>query len=223
MNIYDFLIKNGIYIILGCSYYSLYNPLLALYIFLKSFSANYYMNFYHLYPNPQLYRWKHLVRLTDTGHYANFLFYFNPSYLPICHNILFIISFGYYFTKLFFNMKDTDDRNHANLITSLQTIHCELNHSMPYLIVFYFNTQNKYEFNINTLIQTYVWCYCWLIFIYIPWRCFTGDYVYSVLDPKQTSFKLQFIIILILHFIIFIGNTIGMYANNIATNFITLE
>ena len=80
MNIYDFIVKNGIYIILGCSYYSLYNPLLALYIFLKSFSANYYMNFNDLYPNPQLYRWKHLIRLTDTGHYANFLFYFNPSY-----------------------------------------------------------------------------------------------------------------------------------------------
>jgi len=224
MNLYNFFIKNGIFIILFCSYFSIYNPLLAFYVYLKTFSANYYICFKHLYPKPELYKWKHLIRLTDTGHYANFLFYFNPTFLPICHNVQFIISFGYYFTKFFFNMKDTDDRDNANLISSLQSIHCNINHSIPYLILLYSNCHGIYEFNTKSLLLSYGWCYCWLIFIYIPWRYYTGDCVYSILDPKHTSIKLQFIILLLLHFIIFIGNTFGMITNNIInTNLLRLE
>jgi hypothetical protein len=214
MNLYNIIIENGIYIIVGCSYLSLYYPLLSLYIFLKAFSANYYLCFSKFYPNPSLYKWKHLIRLTDTGHYANFLFYFYPEHLPISHNILFVITFAYYVTKFFFNMKDTDDRNNKEIISELQTIHCEINHTIPYLIIFYHNTQSNYIFDNNTLIYSYLWIYFWLICIWSPWTLITGDPVYSILD-KKTPFNIKLSIVVIVHLIVYIANYSGYLINHV--------
>jgi hypothetical protein len=212
MNLYNIIIENGIYIILGCSYLSFYYPLLSFYIYLKSFSANYYLCFSKLYSNPELFKWKHLIRLTDTGHYANFLFYFYPEYLPISHNILFVITFAYYVTKYFFNMKDIDDRHNKQVISSLQIIHCEINHTVPYIIMFYHNTQSNYIFDNNTLIYSYLWVYVWLICIRGPWTLITGDPVYSILDMK-TPYTTKICVVTIVHFMIYFANTLGCYIN----------
>uniref|UniRef100_A0A6C0BSC9 Uncharacterized protein n=1 Tax=viral metagenome TaxID=1070528 RepID=A0A6C0BSC9_9ZZZZ len=214
MNLYNIIIENGVYIIFGCSYLSLKYPLLSFYIYLKSFSANYYFCFSKFYPNPSLYKWKHLIRLTDTGHYANFLFYFYPEYLPISHNILFVITFAYYITKCFFNMKDTDDRVNKQIIQSLQIIHCEINHTFPYMIVFYHNTQSNYIFDNNTLIYSYLWVYIWLIFIWGPWILMTGDPVYSILD-KKTPFTTKMAVVLIMHLLVYIANYSGYLINHV--------
>lgn len=217
MNTYDIIIKNGVYIMLGCLYYSFYDIKLALYIYLKAFSANYYYNFNYLYSNPSLYKWKHLIRLTDTGHYANFLFYFYPNTLPICHNIHFIITFGYYITKICFGLKDKDDKDCKTLINGLQILHCEINHSFPYLILLYNNVNQIHEFDKYTLIYSYIWVYSWLMFIYIPWRYYTGDSVYSVFD-NSVSWKIKTTIFLMFHGIIYIANQIGYYFNGSLIN-----
>jgi len=88
-----------IYFIVGDIY-------LPLFFFLKSFSVNYFLNFNHLYENPEWVKWKHMTRLTDTGHIASFLFYYNKSFLPIAHNIHFIITFAYHSTKYLLGLKE---------------------------------------------------------------------------------------------------------------------
>jgi hypothetical protein len=217
MNTYDVIIKNGVYIICVCGIYSVYNPILSLYIYLKAFSANYYYHYSFLYPIPRLYKWKHLIRLTDTGHIANFLFYFYPPALPICYNVQFIICFAYHITINFFAMKDKDDAETKTLINELQVFHCEINHSVPYLILCYFNTQQKYDFNSYTLWYSYVWVYSWLLFVYTPWRYYTSDSVYSVLD-NSVSLKTKGCIVGIVHILIYVANQSGYYMNEISLN-----
>lgn len=212
MNIYDIIIKNGVYIMFGCMYYSFYDIKLALYVYLKTFSANYYYHFNYLYPQPNLYKWKHFIRLTDTGHYANFLFYFYPSTLPICHNIHFIICFGYYITKIFFGLKNKDDKDYPSIINGLQVLHCEINHLVPYLVLLYNNVCNLHDFNNYTLMYSYLWIYCWLILIYVPWRYYTGDSVYSILD-NSVSWKIKTTIFSLFNGIIYIANQIGYYSS----------
>ena len=201
MDLYNIIIENGIYIIMGCVYLSQYYPLLSFYMYLKVFSANYYLFFSHYYQYPKLYKWKHLIRLTDTGHYANFLIYFYPKYLPLAHNILFVISFAYYTTTYFFKMQDTDNRANSKMINTLQQIHCHVNHTCPYLIALYYNMYNKYNFNFASLIYSYLWLYSWFCFIWLPWYIITGDPVYSVLDIK-TSNKVKLSVITLVHILI---------------------
>ena len=215
---YNLIISNGIYIMVICGYYSLYYPLFSLYVFLKAMSTNHYINYCHLYPNPQLYRWKHLIRLTDTGHIANFLFYYHPEYLPLCHNVLFTIFAGYYASKILFSMEDKDDKyDTGKLNKQIWFIVGEINHLVPYSIIFYYNTQQKYLFDNTNLLYSFGWVYSWLIFIYIPWRLYTNDSVYSVWDTS-VPFKMKFAVFAMIHFIIYIGNTIGGCVNTISND-----
>ena len=50
--------------------------------------------------------WKHMIRLTDTSHIANFLSYYYTPFLPVAHNIHFAISTGYYLA-IFFSWYET--------------------------------------------------------------------------------------------------------------------
>lgn len=203
------LLKNGVHVITGCAIIMIYDLQLGFYLFLKLFSVNYYSNFYYLHDKTSdIYKWKHLIRLTDTGHIANFIFYFKPEYLPICHNVHFIICSGYYISKIFFGMKDNDDRKDSELISSLQVIHCEINHSIPYLIILFSNTKQSYSFNNKSLILTFIWTYTWLFFVYFPWRYFTKDSVYSVLDDSVPLNK-KLILFFMFHILIYVANIFG--------------
>lgn len=217
------LYKNGVHIILHSLLISyLLNPLLGIYYYLKMFSWNYYVNFNYLYDNPNLYKWKHMIRLTDTGHIANLLYFFYPSTLPVCHNIHFVISIGYYTVKIFFGMQDSDDRIAPELYAPLQDIHCNLNHSVPFLILLVQNSKNDYEFNNYTLLYSYLWVYCWLFFIYIPWRYYTNDPVYSVLQ-NNISNKKKIIIIVLIHVLLYSANKFGELLQTYGRNFRTNE
>lgn len=207
---YSYFFKNGFDIIILCLCLGYEHKLFAFYLFLKTFSMNYYTQFAYLYPNPQYIKWKHLIRLTDTGHIANFLFYYYPKLLPLCHNIHFIISIGYYFTTFFFGMRASDEIENENICYTLQIIHSELNHSIPFLILTYYNTQDRFDFNNDTLIVTYLWVYSWLFCIYIPWRYYTGDPVYSILD-NNTSYKIKLIVFFFMNFLVFLGNEFGRF------------
>lgn len=206
-----YLFNNGFDIILLCLYHSFEQPILSLYVFLKAFSVNYYINFGHLYPQPLFYRWKHLVRLTDSGHIANFLFYFYPNMLPLCHNVHFVISSGFYFTSFFLGMKSTNDTiEHPDICSSIQVIYTHINHTLPYMILLYSNTKQQYIFDEHTFFQTILWLYGWLFFIYFPWRYYTGDPVYSILG-NQTSIFMKVTVIMIFHGLAFWGNEFGKF------------
>lgn len=109
-------------------------------------------------------------------------------------------------------MKDTDDRYNKEIISSLQIIHCEINHTVPYIIMFYHNTQSNYTFDNNTLLYSYIWVYIWLLFIWTPWTLITGDPVYSILD-RDSPFTIKFIVAVIVHFMIYFANMLGRYSN----------
>ena len=206
-----YFFKNGFDILVMCLYHSFEQPVLSLYLFLKAFNVNYYRNFCHLYPQPSFYRWKHMIRLTDTGHIANFLFYFYPEMLPLCHNVHFVVSAGFYFTSFFLGMKSTNDTiEHPDICGPLQIIYTHMNHSLSYMILLYSNIQQQHIFNDYTFFQTIFWLYGWLFFIYFPWRYYTGDPVYSILG-NQTSIYTKAMVIIIFHGLAFWGNEFGKF------------
>ena len=212
MNYYLFL-KNGGYLYiftLPFFYYQYY--LLGFIFFLKTFPANYYHTFKNLYKYPNLYQFKHFIRFTDTGHYAALLLYYNHNYIPISHNITFVITFMFWTAKYFFNMTD-DTINHPDIITIMHKIHSILNHSIYYLFSLYYCLNNKnVTFDNNSLFYSYIWVFSWLFFIYIPWFYLTNDYVYSVLQPNN---KYRIYILLFALYMVYLSNEFGKLITNL--------
>ena len=208
------LIKNGLYLpFLSFFIYFLTDDLyLTTFFFLKAFSVNYYVNYCHLYSNPKIYRWRHMIRLTDTGHIASFLFYFNKKTIPIAHNIHFVINSGYYISKLLFNMKDTDKVDRSYYINEyIQKFHEYLNHSISYILIVYYmltNSNENYEFDNMSLLYTYIWLYVWLLFIYTPWVLLTDDYIYSIFEPSKPIY-IRLGMILFINILAYISNNVG--------------
>lgn len=182
------IIKDGFYIpILNVLLYAATKDFyLTIIITQKLYVVNYYYHYEHLYhivPHP--YNWiKQFTRFTDTGHFVSFLYYFNPQMLPLAHNIHFIITFAYWFAKLFLGMKDVDDRNNDPVIVAFEQFMTALNHGLVYSIILYrtlIDDECYNHFTTTDFKYTCLWLYSWCIFIYIPWRYFTGDPVYSIL------------------------------------------
>ena len=179
-------IINGGHVLFVCTLLCFLDPLFSLYIYLKIQPTLYYYTFSHLYPIPY-YKWKHMVRVTDTGFIANMMYYFYPYMLPLAFNIHFIITFGFWFAILFLDMKEMDTVEHHDIIPIFHNVHAILNHSVSFMILFYQNMKSSYEFNGESLTLSYLWLYSWLVFVYIPWRALTGDIVYSFFDTKRTT------------------------------------
>ena len=201
------IIINGGHVI-GISFLiSFIDPLFAFYIYLKLQSVVYYNTFSELYP--KFFRWKHMARLTDTGFFANMLFYYYPQYLPVCYNVQFIITFGYWVSIFCFGMKDRDDvREEPLIMPFLHDTHSNLNHSIPWIILSVYQYYNNYVFDENSLYFSFVWVYLWLLFIYIPWRTVTNDIVYSVLDFKRSKIT-TISIFIVMHGLLFLSNESG--------------
>jgi len=207
-------------------------------IAIKLYSINYFYWYGHVYtylPNPR-HNWvKQFVRFTDTGHIASFLIIFSSSAVPISHNIQFIIMSGYWVGKIAFNLKDADrisnDKTNKETcdIIDVHTDFCTyVHHTIPYLVVLYKmfemitnNTNNtntttntnKYScddaFNHVTLQYTYAWLYVWFACIYVPWRLYTKDAVYSILDADQTPKTVIAGFIGFMHVLVYVSNVVG--------------
>ncbi len=213
-------IKNGMYF-----------PLLKIVLFLatgdiflstiiiqKAYVANYYYNFEHLYhyvPHP--YNWvKQFIRYTDTGHIASFLYYFFPQYIGIAHNVHFTISFAYWFARIIFNMEDRDSKKDDEVIDWFANMWTVSNHGLVYLLILYrviclpVDTIHYDPFSQNDLMYSYMWFYAWAFFIYLPWRFFTGDPVYSVI-AYQSPWSHQIITFLAMNALMYLGNSIGYF------------
>lgn len=214
-NTKESLFNNGAHILFGCIFLSFYfDPILMFYIYLKLHSLHYYITFAHIYKYPNLYRWKHLIRLTDTGHYANFLSYYYPPAIPVCHNVQMIICAGYWITYTFFGLRDEDDNNDPNngVIHGIQNFHTTLNHSVAYLILAHKSFTNDYIFDDTTALLSFGWVYFWLLCIYCPWRYYTGDVVYSIFSHKTPIHTLS-LCLLLLHGLLYGANEIGKVIN----------
>ena len=207
-------IKNGFHLpIISLFLYLILDDIyFPVFFFLKAFSFNHYYYYNHLFPNPNIYKWKHLFRLTDTGHIAAFMFYFNKKTLPLAHNIHFVIDVGYYCAKLILSMESMENIKKDNSLYLLpNTLHEYTNHCLSYILIVYYMINNKerdYEFNNYSLIYTYLWIYVWLFFIYIPWVLITNDYIYSVLSPSKPIY-IRLGMIIFMNLLGYVGNNVG--------------
>ena len=200
-------VLNGGHVLFVCMLLCFIDPLFSLYIYLKIQPTLYYHTFSHLYPI-SYYKWKHMVRLTDTGFIANMIYYFNPDMLPLAFNIHFIITFGFWFAVLFVNMKEVDTIEHEDIVPIFHNIHAVLNHSVSFMVLFYQNTIHRYDFNSKSLADSYLWLYGWLLFIYIPWRALTGDMVYSFFDIRKSKIAPIFMYVFT-HILLYFSNELG--------------
>ena len=214
-------IKNGLYIPFLFMFHYLYykNLFLSSIICLKLYPANYFFWFNNNYKYnnvPMSLNWiKQFIRFTDSGHIINFIYYFYPKIFPIGFNIHFIITFGYWIGRLFFNMKDCDSLHDPIIIKEVEYFFCYCNHSLPLLLFLYEIYKGEYIFifDMKSLYYSYVWGYGWFIFVYMPWRKITNDYVYDILHPN-VSVKTKCIFISLLTVFIGISNSIGYYLTN---------
>jgi len=217
----NIFIQNGLYIPFIFMFHYLYykNLFLSTIICLKLYPANYFFWFNHKYKYnnvPMCLNWiKQFIRFTDSGHIINFIYYFYPNFGPIGFNIHFIITSGYWIGRLFFNMKDCDSLHEPIIIKKVEYFCCYCNHSVPLLLFLYeiYKGENIFIFDMKSLYYSYVWGYGWFIFVYMPWRNITQDYVYDLLHPN-VSLQTKFMFISLLTIFIGISNSIGYYLTN---------
>jgi len=187
------------------------NPLFIFFLFMKLVPYNYYNCFQHFVENNDYFYLKHMVRLTDSGHIASMLFYFNPEYFaPIAHNIHFIITFAYWGCKVFFKMKAENDEYAGNYKYRWFDKYYEiLNHSSHYGIICYYLYSNPQlacnVFDDTTMYYTLMWVYTWLFGVYMPWVYMTNDYVYSVLEPFHPWYY-RLLVVSFVHLIAYSSN-----------------
>jgi hypothetical protein len=211
----EMIIRDGIYLpFLNILLYAATNNFyLSIIIIQMLYVINYYYHYEHLYNHvPHPYNWvKQFVRFTDTGRLASFLYYFYPQTLPIAHNVHFIITFAYWIGKLFLGVDDLDQKNRETYLYIYEQCWSIVNHGIVYSIIVYrMLTENECNdyFTRTYFYYTILWLYAWGIFIYIPWRCFTGDPVYSIL-ANDKPFKTLFMAFVLMNSCAFISNYVG--------------
>jgi hypothetical protein len=218
-------IKNGFYIhaIHAFLQYLTNNTYVSAILSIKLYSINYfywYGNYYTYLPNPRHNWTKQFIRFTDTGHLASVIPLIYPNTLPVAHNVHFIIMAGYWIGKLGFGLKDADRLGKAetgDIIDWHLDLCTYIHHLVPYLLIYIlsFEQWNKNvivcanEYNNETLFYTYMWLYAWFSFIYVPWRLYTGDAVYSILDLKQTPKRVALMFVAFIHLLVFLSNFVG--------------
>ena len=189
METYSFFIKNGaVYLLFPLLFINTNYFMLSSILGLKLFGANYYYTFRKLYDNEYI-KFKHLARLTDTGHYAMLLGYFNKEFLPICHNINFIITFYFWSATILMGLTSVDEIKNKEINSTLQLVYTYIHHGLYYSFTLYFLKDNEITFDMVSLKYTYYWILIWLIFIYIPWVLLTNDYIYSIMEDSELRKK----------------------------------
>ena len=211
------LIKNG-FIILNL-YYPLYllfsDHLITTTIILKLLHINYYYYFGHLSPklNHTTKLIRPWVRLTDTGFYALIVYYFYNDFFPICFNIHFVISIAYWIIMIVFGFQDSDNIHSHELSIYIAQFISSITHGLPLLLLSKDICTNNVYFNDVSLSYTNYWISAWFIFIYIPWRLFTHDEIYTVLNIHTPSiYKLCTIFFVFI--LSFLSNEIGKIIQN---------
>lgn len=211
------LIKNG-FIILNL-YYPLYlifnDHLTTTTIILKLLHINYYYYFGHLSPklNHTTKLIRPWVRLTDTGFYALIVYYFYNDFFTICFNIHFVISVAYWIIMIVFGFQDSDNIHSHELSIYIAQFISSITHGLPLLLLSKDICSNNVYFNDESLSYTNYWISGWFIFIYIPWRLFTHDEIYTVLNINTPQFYKLFTIFFV--FVLsFLSNEIGKMIQN---------
>ena len=212
---FNYFIKNGFYIPIIHTYFAFYNNFFLFNTICNQFyTFNYFFWFSHIFNFgiPKQYNvLKQFINFTYSGNLAIYIYYCFPEFLSVCHNINFIITFSYWIGKIFYSCSDTDEIYNLNVCNSFVKVWSQLSHILPYTLCLIEMKKENIIFNYSTLGYTCLWTYAWVIFIYIPWRITTGDYVYSILE--QLNFKKIIEYLITIHVIIVGSNISGYYLN----------
>jgi hypothetical protein len=151
------------------------------------------------------------VRLTDSGVIASFIYYYNPAFFPIAHNVQFVISVGYWTGKLLFNMEETNEVYPPEVIPWYINLWTYFLHIAPYSLLLNeirtFDQCHNY-FTLQDLLYSINWLQYWFIYVYMPWRLITKDAIYSVISSDKSVIQIVGFIG-ILHLVMFIGHIVG--------------
>jgi hypothetical protein len=206
--------------IIANGYYIPFLYLLSLYIFrdifhvtiiiMKLYSVNHFYWFGELYNYqniPKQFNFiKQFVRMTDTGYFVYLLYIIDPSYLQLAHNVQFFITLGYW-TGNYIGSNDEDNISfiHKNEYDNAVS---NLSHIIPYLLFVreLIISKQCYSFDLHTLWISYGWNYIWLLFIYVPWRMYTGDVIYTIFHDGTEKIVKFFCF---LHLLVFMANITG--------------
>jgi len=211
-------IKNGFYIpfvYMGLLWLT-QNFFLSTIIAVKLYPANhwYWFSEAYSYDNiPKQYNWvKQFMRFTDTGHIVSFLYLLDSAYLPLAHNVHFFITLGYWAGKAL-GSEDQDqllEKPNSGIIRWHETFWSSVCHGIPYLLFLreMILSEQCFVFDWHILWSSYLWNYIWLFVIYIPWRVYTGDIIYSILDFSN-GYEKPAKFIVFLHFVTLFSNITG--------------
>lgn len=210
----QYIYQNGHYVpfLYPFVYFLLNNHLLTITILLKILAVNYFVHFGHLLPvssicNPIL---KPFMRLTDTGYIATCFFIFNPAFFPIAFNIHMLIFVGYFIAILFCGMTDADYIHLPQVDNDFALKWSYAVHLLPICFYLYYMIQHRknIRFSNSTFKYSAYWVLIWFVFIYIPWRVFTGDIIYSILGD-ETSLYMKLLIVAGVFIALYGSNCVG--------------
>lgn len=208
--------------------YAITNSLFAsTVISLKMFQENYYFWFYDNFKYPEntpviVKYCKQFSHFTDMGHIISLLSVYDYTWLPVAFNLHFVISFAYWTSKLLLGLKDDDDGNFENLNHDERPwplwteFWWTLNHSLPIIILtgWIMYDPSLFVFDWYTLGLSLGWLYGWFVLVYIPWRLYTGDAVYSIFNENTPTFK-KIMFVLIVNGMFLTSNMVGILLTTI--------
>jgi hypothetical protein len=179
--------KNGYYIpVIHALLYIITDDLfLSSMIAMKLYPANYFYWFSNRYSYLPKHNWvKQFIRFTDTGHLISLLYYLNPDFLPMAFNIHFVITLGYWGGRILFQIEDCDQIENIELNPDFERCWVRLGHILPVILLANRLVHRPVcmSYSMNELWWTYSWMWVWLTCVYLPWRLYTKDIVYSVLE-----------------------------------------
>lgn len=210
---------NGLWttIIIYPLYLFLNNFLLTITIFLKLNTMIYYYHFSKHYKYKGCKYIKPWVRFTDTSYIASLIYIINgdsDSY-GLAFTVHGLISMGYWIGWKLFGVTDLDDILDSNIddmfceFYSSFTTACV--HGLPFILLHNDICKYNNSFTNNTITNLKIWISLWISCIYLPWRMYSGDPIYSVLkDFTNIKLKIQTTIlaILLINITVFYGSLI---------------
>jgi hypothetical protein len=212
----NYFIKNGFYIpILHVLSSKIIGLFLSSVICNQLYTVNYFYwfcNYFDFGIPKKLNSIKQFINFTYSGNLALYIYYFFPSFLPVCHNIHFIITFSYWVGRFLYKCEDTDQIHHPEVCNNYIKVWSYFTHIFPYLLCLQELKNNDVTFNYITMCYTCLWTYAWAILIYIPWRIATRDPVYTMLQTLTPKILLEYLITI--HVIIGGSNCVGYLIEN---------
>jgi hypothetical protein len=215
-DVLKWVFKNGIWSVFV--YYPLFyitkHHLFTLTLCLKLAVVSFYSSYGHLFKYKGASYIKPWMRLTDTSYIASVVYYMYPSsnIYGLVYTVHSIVSVGYWVAWKVYNVKDLDDREYYD--NDYSEIFCStvtaLIHGLPFLILQHDMCMYRNSFGYETIKNACSWVATWFCAVYVPWRMYSGDPIYSIMINIRDLNNMTFTIFGLISLII-VTNIYGGY------------